>query len=74
WMAANALVKSQITVVGDGFETTVIDFGRSSNLTVTLSGSDKWPLKVAAGATNTQPSDDIEAWQTLILKESGAVP
>ncbi|WP_387440316.1 major capsid protein, partial [Photorhabdus sp. RM105S] len=36
WMAANALVKSQITVVGDGFETTVIDFGRSSNLTVTL--------------------------------------
>ncbi|NHB89604.1 major capsid protein [Photorhabdus tasmaniensis] len=74
WMAANALVKSQITVVGDGFPTTVIDFGRSSNLTVTLSGSDKWPTKVAAGTTNTQPSDDIEVWQTLILKESGAVP
>jgi hypothetical protein len=29
---------------------------------------------VAAGATNTQPSDDIEEWQTLILKNSGAVP
>ncbi|MCT8350286.1 major capsid protein, partial [Photorhabdus temperata] len=74
WMAANALVKSQITVVGDGFPTTVIDFGRSSDLTITLSGSDKWPMKVAAGTTNTQPSDDIEKWQTLILKESGAVP
>ncbi|WP_445494045.1 major capsid protein [Photorhabdus sp. SF281] len=74
WMAANALVKSQITVVGEGFPATVIDFGRSSNLTITLSGSDKWPLKVAAGATNTQPSDDIESWQTLILKESGSVP
>ncbi|HDL6856592.1 TPA: major capsid protein [Yersinia enterocolitica] len=73
WMAASALTKSQITVVGDGFPTTVIDFGRSSNLTITLSGSDKWPLSVAAGATNTQPSDDIEDWQTLMLKESGAV-
>lgn len=73
WMAASALTKSQITVVGDGFSTTVIDFGRSSNLTITLSGSDKWPLSVAAGATNTQPSDDIEDWQTLMLKESGAV-
>lgn len=73
WMAASALTKSQITVVGDGFPTTVIDFGRSSNLTITLSGSDKWPLSVAAGATNTQPSDDIEDWQTLMLQESGAV-
>uniref|UniRef100_UPI00196897A8 major capsid protein n=2 Tax=Enterobacterales TaxID=91347 RepID=UPI00196897A8 len=44
------------------------------DLTITLSGSDKWPLTVAAGATNTQPSDDIEEWQTLILKNSGAVP
>lgn len=73
WMAANALTKSQITVVGEGFPTTVIDFGRSSNLTITLSGSDKWPLSVPAGTTNTQPSDDIEDWQTLMLKESGSV-
>ncbi|HDL7626295.1 TPA: major capsid protein [Yersinia enterocolitica] len=73
WMAASALTKSQITVVGEGFPTTVIDFGRSSNLTITLSGSDKWPLSVAAGTTNTQPSDDIEDWQTRMLQESGAV-
>jgi hypothetical protein len=25
------------------------------------------------GATNTQPSDDIEIWQTTFLKESGSV-
>ncbi|HHH1258983.1 TPA: major capsid protein [Yersinia enterocolitica] len=73
WMAASALTKSQITVVGEGFPTTVIDFGRSSSLTITLSGSDKWPLSVAAGTTNTQPSDDIEQWQILMLKESGSV-
>ncbi len=74
WMAANAMVSGKITVVGDGFPTKVIDFGRSSELTITLSGSDKWPTKVAVGATNTQPSEDIEDWSTRILKMSGAVP
>lgn len=73
WMAANALVSGKITVVGDGFPTTVIDFGRSSSLTITLSGADKWPLSVAANATNNVPSQAIEKWQTQVLKESGSV-
>ncbi|EFI8257629.1 major capsid protein, partial [Escherichia coli] len=73
WMAASALVSGTVTVAGEGYETKVVDFGRSPDLTITLSGSDKWPLTVAAGATNTQPSDDIEIWQTLFLKESGSV-
>lgn len=74
WMASSALVSGTVTVAGEGYETQIIDFGRSSDLTITLSGDDKWPQSVAAGATNTQPSDDIEEWQTLILKNSGAVP
>lgn len=74
WMAANALLSSKITVVGEGFPTTVIDFGRAAELTIALSGSDKWPTTVEAGKTNTKPSSDIERWQTLILKQSGAVP
>ena len=74
WMAASALASGTVTVTGEGYETKVVDFGRSADLTITLSGSDKWPTTVAAGTTNTQPSDDIEDWQTLILKESGAVP
>ena len=74
WMAACALVSAKVTVAGEGYETKVVDFARSSDLTITLSGSDKWPLTVPAGTTNTQPSDDIEIWQTLILKNSGAVP
>ncbi|OKP27606.1 major capsid protein [Serratia fonticola] len=73
WMAANALVSGKITVIGDGFPTTVIDFGRSSSLTITLSGADKWPLSVAANATNNVPSQAIEKWQTQVLKESGSV-
>ncbi|WP_447877521.1 major capsid protein [Serratia fonticola] len=73
WMAANAMTKAKITVIGEGFPTTVIDFGRSSDLTVTLSGSDKWPLTVAANATNNKPTLDIENWQQRILKGSGAI-
>ncbi|KFK94587.1 MULTISPECIES: major capsid protein [unclassified Serratia (in: enterobacteria)] len=73
WMAANALVTGKITVVGDGFPTTVIDFGRSSSLTITLSGADKWPLTVAPNTTNNVPSQSIEKWQTQVLKESGSV-
>lgn len=73
WMAANALVSGKITVIGDGFPTTVIDFGRSSSLTITLSGADKWPLSVAPNTTNNVPSQAIEKWQTQVLKESGSV-
>ncbi|MDE9517831.1 major capsid protein [Xenorhabdus bovienii] len=74
WMAASALASGTITVAGDGYETKVVNFGRSADLTVTLSGSDKWPTKVDAGKTNTQPTQDIEAWSQRILKNSGAVP
>ncbi|MBK4826943.1 Major capsid protein [Pectobacterium carotovorum subsp. carotovorum] len=44
WMAASALVSGTVTVTGEGYETKVVDFGRSPDLTITLSGSDKWPL------------------------------
>lgn len=74
WMAASALTTGTVTVAGEGYETKVVDFARSAALTITLSGSDKWPLTVAGGTTNTQPSDDIEDWQTQFLKESGSVP
>ncbi|MCP5629338.1 major capsid protein, partial [Klebsiella pneumoniae] len=43
WMAASALVSGTVTVAGEGYETKVVDFGRSPDLTITLSGSDKWP-------------------------------
>lgn len=73
WMAASALVSATVTVAGEGYETKVVNFGRAAELTVTLSGSDKWPIQVDAGKTNTQPSDDIEDWAGRILKNSGAV-
>lgn len=74
WMAASALLNGTVTIEGEGYETTLVDFGRDSELTITLSGSDKWPLSVPAGQTNTRPTDDIERWQTKVLQKSGSVP
>ena len=73
WMAARALQTGTVTVKGEGYQTQVVDFGRSPDLTIALSGADKWPTKVDAGKTNTQPTDDIEDWAQRILKRSGAV-
>jgi hypothetical protein len=74
WMAASAMTTGTITVSGEGYETKVVNFGRSADLTVTLSGSDKWPTEVKIGQTNTKPTQDIEEWSQRILKNSGAVP
>lgn len=74
WMGASALSTGTVTIKGEGFPTTVVDFGRDPALTVALSGSDKWPTSLAASETNTKPSDDIEIWQTLVLQKSGAAP
>ncbi|MEM8227868.1 major capsid protein [Morganella morganii] len=73
WMAASALQTGTVTVTGEGYETQVVDFGRSSDLTIALSGADKWPETVEAGKTNTKPTEDIEDWSQRMLKESGAV-
>lgn len=73
WMAASALQTGTVTVTGEGYETQVVDFGRSSDLTIALSGADKWPETVEAGKTNIKPTDDIEDWAQRMLKESGAV-
>jgi hypothetical protein len=76
WMAANALTSGTITVAGDGFPTQVIDFGRDSSLTVTLTGSAQWTTSnvvTTYGSPNTAtPVINIETWQHNILRKSGA--
>ena len=76
WMAASALTVGTVTVVGDGFPTQVIDFGRDPSLTLALTGGAAWtPQNVVtpAGAPGTaSPSQNIEVWQRNILKQSGA--
>lgn len=67
WMASQALQTGSVTITGDGFPDTVVEFGRDSNLTVTLSGGTRW------GQSGVLPSNDIETWATRILKLSGGV-
>lgn len=68
WMAAQALVTGKLTVSGEGFPTSVIDFGRDASLTVVKAGTGLWD----AAATVANPTDDVRLWQTMVLKISGA--
>jgi hypothetical protein len=70
WMAAQVLSTGTVLVKGEGFPTSLVDFGRSSSLTVSLTGSAEWTTtNVLAG--NASPSSNIDGWLRQILKESG---
>ncbi|MFM0689241.1 major capsid protein [Paraburkholderia strydomiana] len=72
WMAAQVLLTGTLTVSGEGFPTTVIDFGRDGSLTIALTGGAQWTAtNITAGTAN--PTGNIETWQQSILKSSGAV-
>jgi hypothetical protein len=73
WMAASALTTGTVTIAGDGFPTTLIDFGRSSALTLALTGGNKWGATVNSAGRDTNISGQIDAWAARILKASGAV-
>lgn len=76
WMGAQALLNGSVTITGDGFPTVLVDFGRDPSLTVALASAAKW---TAANIGSEQspgtvsPANNIDSWQQLILKKSGAV-
>jgi hypothetical protein len=72
WMAAQELMFGTVTIAGDGFPTTIIDFGRPSSNTIALTGSAQWSVANVVAGTAT-PAANIEAWQYLVLKSSGAL-
>lgn len=77
WMASQALQTGTLTVSGEGFETSQIDYGRDSSLTIALTGTAQWTEANVLNAAGTgpgtaSPTQDVEGWQRQILKESGA--
>jgi len=42
WMMAKALIEGSLTISGDNYPTTTIDFNRDASLEVTLTGTAKW--------------------------------
>lgn len=73
WMAASALTTGTVTIAGDGFQTAVIDFGRSPTLTFALTGTAKWGGSLNASGYDINIVGQIEAWGQRILKQSGAI-
>ena len=65
-MAAEALRTGKITVAGEDYPTQVIDFQRDTELTVALTGGQRW------GETGVNVLDDIENWAGLVQIKSGA--
>ncbi|MBT8085965.1 MAG: major capsid protein [Woeseia sp.] len=66
-MVSEALRTGQITVVGEKYPSTVVNFSRDAALTVTLLTTARW------GESGVVPLDDIETWTALIQEKSGAV-
>jgi len=71
WMGASALTTGTVTISGEGYETTVVDFGRDSELTVALSGSDLWSTGSTTTGKYTKPSAHLNEWVKTVLKKSG---
>lgn len=66
-MAASALHSGSVTVSGEGYATQVVNFGRSSDLTVVLTGDFRW------GEASADPIGDLEGGSSSIQLESGSV-
>lgn len=66
WMASEALRTGSVTVTGEKYPTTVINFGRDAALTVTLAGTARWNDSAPV------PLDNLETWAGLIRTKSGS--
>lgn len=68
WMAAKLLTTGSVTISGDKYPTTVVNFNRTSTHTVTLTGGSKWDQ------TGTNPVTDLRTWSELVFADSGSMP
>lgn len=66
WMAAQVLLTGSVTITGEKYPTTVVNFVRDASLTVTLTGTDLWDDAAAV------PLQDLEEFADLIRAASGA--
>lgn len=67
-MAGEALRTGAVTISGDLYPTTSVSFGRNANLTVTLTGGNRW------GQTGVNPLNLLQDWAQTMLQISGSMP
>lgn len=65
WMAANIFNAGSVTVVGDQYPSTVVNFGRHANLSQTLTTSARW------GESGVKPLDSLQDWNDEVVLRSG---
>lgn len=63
WMAAEAVIKGEVTVEGENYPSVTVSFGRNPANTVTLLGGRQW-----SNPTTARPLDDITAWAAQIQR------
>lgn len=67
-MAAQALTTGKETIVGDQYDSVVVDFGRASGQTIVLSGGSRW------GQSGISPLANLATWAMAVFTSSGAMP
>ena len=76
WMAAQTLLSGTVTIQGDGFPTSVVDFGRDAALTIALSAGVKWTAANIGSPDSpgaVSPVADLDSWAVTVLQKSGGV-
>ncbi|MDB4906368.1 MAG: putative capsid protein of prophage [Gemmatimonadetes bacterium] len=68
FMAMETMRLGKLTLVGDGYPSTLVDFQRDAALTITLAGANRW------SQANTHPLDNLLTWALLSKKKCGAFP
>lgn len=64
-MAAEFFRTGKLTIAGEDYPTTVVDFGRKAGFTKLLTLTARW------GETGVSPFDDVEAWLDEYAEENG---
>lgn len=66
WLAARAIIDGKVTIAGEDYPSTIVDFRRDPSLTQTLTGAAKWDQ------TTAKPMDDLRAARITANDLSGA--
>jgi hypothetical protein len=66
WMASSILRTGSVTLVGDDYPSTLVNFSRTGGLTIALAGAARW------GEAGVSPYDSIESTIGLVGDTSGA--
>lgn len=68
WMAARAVIDGQVTITGENYPTTLVQFGRAADQTVVLAGAARW------GQAGVSIVTLLETWMARVQLSSGYAP